>query len=311
MIEIDRVSKAFGDRLALDAVSLDVRRGEILALLGHNGAGKTTLFAMLLGLRRFSAGDIRIGGVSVRRRHHAARRRVGSMLAPSFYEYLSGWDNLRLLASYSEPVPPSELAATVRFVCLADRIHDRVRVYSHGMRRRLALAQALVPRPDVLLLDEWEEGLDPEGRRDMRELIERLHRDTGMTIVMSSHHPDDLAGLAERVAILRHGRLVFIGPWRDLDDGPPAVRLDVDDWPRALSVLGSLRADVRPDGSVVPPVGCEVADLVEALVRAGVRVQAVEPIRAAMEAFYLRAPQASPGRRTARTAAGPRVVRDS
>jgi ABC-2 type transport system ATP-binding protein len=311
MIEIDRVSKAFGDRLALDTVSLDIRRGEILALLGHNGAGKSTLFAMLLGLLRLSAGDIRIGGVSVRHRPCEARRRVGSVLAPSFYEYLSGWDNLRLLASYSEPVSPSELTATVRFVGLAERIHDRVRVYSHGMRRRLALAQALVPRPDVLLLDEWEEGLDPEGRRDMRELIEGLHRDTGMTIMMSSHHPDDLAGLAERVAVLRHGRLVFVGSWHDLDDGPSAVRLDVDDWQRAQSVLGGLHADIRPDGSVVPPVGLEVADLVAALVRADVRVHAVEPIRASTDALYLRALHKSPTQRSARTAAGPRAVRDS
>lgn len=311
MIEIDGVSKAFGGRLALDAVSLDVRRGEILALLGHNGAGKSTLFALMLGLRHATAGDIRIDGVSVRRRPRDARRRVGSMLAPSFYEYLSGWDNLRLLASYSAAVSANELAATVRFVGLGDRIHDRVRVYSHGMRRRLALAQALVPRPDVLLLDEWEEGLDPEGRRDMRGLIERLHRDTGMTIVLSSHHPDDLVGLAERVAVLRHGRLVFVGAWRELEDGSSAVRLRVDDWRRAQSVLRGLGADIRSDGSVVPPVGCQVADLVAALVRADVRVHAVEPLHPSADALRLRTHDPLPPAQSAHAVARPRLVRSS
>lgn len=293
MIEFDRASKAFGDRLALDAVSFDVRRGEVVALLGHNGAGKSTLFALALGLRRLTAGDVRIGGVSVRRHARRARRAVGSVLAPAFYEYLSGWDNLRLLASYSGAQRAIDLESAVRFVELEDRIHDRVAVYSHGMRRRLALAQALLPRPDVLLLDEWEAGLDPEGVAAMRALILRLNREHSMTILLSSHQPGGVDAMCDRVVILRHGRVVFAGRWDELDDGAPAVRLTVDDWPRVLPIVRGLGGEVYADRVVVPPAGGDVADLVAALVRAGVRVRAVEPVRRSAEDRYLLALQRS------------------
>ncbi len=300
MIAIDGVSKTFGARCALDGVSFEVGRGEIVAMLGHNGAGKTTLFALMLGLLRFTAGDIVVDGVSVRAHPRAARRRIGSVVAPAFYEYLSGWDNLRILAGYSAPVPHADLAAAARFVGLGDRIHDRVRVYSHGMRRRLALAQALVPRPDVLLLDEWETGLDPEGVRDMRALILRLNREHGLTIVLTSHQPAGLDGLCERIAILRDGRLVFGGPWRDLDTGAPVVRITVDDWTRADATVRALGATLDPEGLVTLPVGGTVADLVAALVGVGVRIAAVEPVRASVEELYFRVsqPSTAPGRRS-------------
>lgn len=294
MIQVDRVSKAFGARLALDAISLEVRRGEVLALLGHNGAGKSTLFALILGLLHLTSGDIRVQGTSVRRHARRARRGIGSVLAPAFYEYLSGWDNLRTLTSYSAPAPRAEMLAAVRAVGLADRIHDRVRVYSHGMRRRLALAQALLPRPDILLLDEWETGLDPEGMRDLQALVMRLHHDEGMTVVVSSHQPIGVAKVADRVAILRQGRLVFAGRWAELDEGAATVRLDLDDWERATPVLQ--RVGARPDGDrvVTLPSGVDVADVVAALVTAGVRVRAVEPIGRTAEDRYLRALAAAP-----------------
>ncbi len=281
--------------MALDAVSFDVARGEMLALLGPNGAGKSTLFALLLGLRRLTDGDIAVGGISVRDRPRDARRGVGSVLAPAFYEYLSGWDNLRILCGYSAPVAPVEMAAVVRHVGLADRIHDRVRVYSHGMRRRLALAQALLPRPAVLLLDEWEAGLDPEAIRDLRTLLVGLNRAHGMTIVVSSHQPRGLDDMCDRVAILRQGRLVFVGPWHDLDGGAPAVRLTVDDWPRATPVLRGLGAEVGGDGVVALARGSTVADLVAALVHAGVGVQGAAPVRRTPDELYLAALAQPPG----------------
>lgn len=289
MITFDGVTKAFGKRLALDDVSFTVRRGEVVALLGHNGAGKSTLFALMLGLLRLTRGDIAIDGVSVRHQPRQARRRVGSVLAPAFYEYLSGWDNLRLLASYSGTVSPTEVAETARFVGLAERIHDRVRQYSHGMRRRLALAQALLPRPELLLLDEWESGLDPEGRHEMRDLIVRLNRDHGVTVVLSSHHPSGLHGMCDRLAVLCQGRIVFVGTWTDLRDETPVVMLDLDDWERARPVLEALGASRSAGDRVVLAPGSDVADVVAALVRAEVRVRGVRVADAGSEALYLRA----------------------
>lgn len=289
MIEFDRVSKRFGTQCALDDVSFGVARGEAVALLGHNGAGKSTLFTIVLGLRRATAGDVRVDGVSVRADPRRARRAVGSVLAPAFYEYLSGWDNLRILSAYSGAVSTAELRGAVRFVGLAERIDDRVGTYSHGMRRRLALAQALVPRPDLLLLDEWEAGLDPEGIVQMRALLARLHREDGMTLLLSSHQPSGVDALCERVVVLRRGRLAFAGRWSELGADATVVRLDVDDRERARATAERLGAACGDDGLVTLARGADVADLVAALVAAGVRVRAVEPVGLSAEARYLRA----------------------
>lgn len=289
MLELARVGKAFGDRRALDDVSLAVERGEMLALLGHNGAGKSTLFGLVLGLLRLDAGDVRVRGVSVAREPRRARIGVGSMLAPAFYEYLSGRDNLRAFTSYSGPIAPAEAAAAIRFVGLDDRIDDRVRTYSHGMRRRLALALALLPRPDLLLLDEWEAGLDPEGTDAMRALIVRINREHGTTVVVSSHRPAAVHAMCARVAILRQGRLVFDGRWDDLDGPAARVRLGLDDWERAAPVLARLGAARDGDGVVALAATTDPADLVAALVEAGVRVGMVEPVRRSPDDRYLRA----------------------
>ncbi len=289
MIEFDRVSKQFGERRAIDAVSFDVQRGEMMALLGHNGAGKSTLFALALGLRRLTGGDIRVDGVSVRQRPRRARRSIGSVLAPASYEYMSGWDNLRIVTSYSGAVTKEELRAAVRFVGLEERIGDRVATYSHGMRRRLALAQALVPRPDVLLLDEWESGLDPEGVAQMRNLLERLNQEHAVTLLLSSHQPAGVLTMCDRVAILRHGRLAFVGPWSALDDPGIVVRLTVDDWTAAVAVLAIRNLTPGPDHTIAVASQDEVAAAVAALVHAGIRVHAVEPVRLDAEERYLRA----------------------
>lgn len=289
MIAFDGVVKTFGERRALDGVSFEVRRGEILGVLGHNGAGKSTLFGVTLGLLRLSGGDVLVDGVSVRRDARRARANVGSMLAPAFYEYLSGRDNLRLLASYSERrVAAAEVDAVVRLVGLGERIDDRVRQYSHGMRRRLALAQALLPRPAMLLLDEWEAGLDPEGVIEMRDLVIRLNREHGMTVVMSSHQPAAMHGMGERLAILREGRLVFLGAWAELDEGAPTFVLDVDDWSRADAVLETIHARRGAGDRVTLVPGSDVADVVAALVRAGVRVRGVRSAESSPESLVER-----------------------
>ena len=293
MIAFDRVSKAFGKRRALDAVSLEVRHGEILALLGHNGAGKSTLFALALGLLRMTGGDIVVREVSVRRDPRRAREGIGSVLAPAFYGYLSGWDNLRALTCYSGDVSPAEISAVVDLVGLDDRIHDRVREYSHGMRRRLALAQALLPRPQLLLLDEWETGLDPEGTHAMEQVIRDLNREHGVTVIVASHQLAGARRLADRCAILREGRLVFSGGWEEIDHGPVTVRLELDDWTQAASVLDAARARILGDGLVELGSGSSVPEVVAALAQASVGVHAVERQRLTLDDYY---------RRTARVA---------
>ena len=165
MLTVSHLSKRFGRGQgppALDDVSFTVRKGEIFGLLGHNGAGKSTALGIMLGMVYPDEGEVTIGGVSVQQERERAMRKTGAIFeSPSFYEYLTGWRNLQVLTAFSGSVPKKEMEEMVRWVGLADRIHDRVRTYSHGMRQRLALAQALLPRPEMLLLDEPTDGTRP------------------------------------------------------------------------------------------------------------------------------------------------------
>jgi len=287
MIRLEHLGKTFRGRRALEDLTLEIPRGEIFGLLGHNGAGKSTTFGMLLGQVHPDSGEAFIRGVSVQRDRACALQRVGAIFeTPGFYEYLSGWNNLRIFTGYTAKLDAAEIEETVRFVGLGGRIHDPVRVYSHGMRQRLALAQALLPRPEVVLLDEPAEGLDPEGIHEMRHLILRLNREHGMTVLLSSHQLPEVEQLCSRVAILNQGRLVFQGCWSDLATGNKRFRLEVDDWPKSEAVLKKFNATLEKS-AVELQAGCEIADVVHALVQAGVRVSAVEPLRQTLEEIYL------------------------
>lgn len=214
-----------------------------------------------------------------------AIRKVGAIFeTPAFYEYMSGWQNLRFLVSLSGLINEGRLREIIRLVGLEHRVHDPVRTYSHGMRQRLALAQALLPDPEFILLDEPTEGLDPEGIHEMRELIRRLRDHHGLTVMLSSHLLSEVEQLCNRVAILHQGRLVFCGQWRGEESDHS---LDVDDWCRAAAVLQQIRATCPSPGRVRLPPELDPADLVAALVRAGIRVRALAPIRPTLEDFYL------------------------
>jgi ABC-2 type transport system ATP-binding protein len=291
MIRLEHLSKTFKKRVALEDLSLEIRPGEIFGLLGHNGAGKSTTLGMILGQIYPTSGEAFIRGVPVQQNRQKALDKVGAIFEePAFHDYLSGWDNLRILTSYSARLPDEELREAVRFTGLEKRIHDPVWVYSHGMRQRLALAQALLPRPDLILLDEPAEGLDPEGIFEMRKLIVRLNREQGMTVVLSSHLLAEVEQLCDRVAILNQGRMIFEGRWNELTADPsPAHRLEVDDWKKAAVILKKLRVSRPTSDTISLAPGGDMADVVSALVKGGVRIRAIEPLRRNLEDIYLKA----------------------
>ena len=215
MIRLENLQKRFGRRVAVENLSLEIEEGALYGLLGHNGAGKSTTIGMMLGQVVPDAGRVLIGGHDVQRQRAQALGRTGAIFeTPSFYGYLSGRRNLEIFCSYGRPVSRHEIDEAVDTVRLGSRIDDPVRVYSHGMRQRLALAQALLPRPRVLILDEPSEGLDPEGIYEMRELIRQLHRDFQLTILICSHLLAEVEQICPHVAIMRKGRLLFHGDWR-------------------------------------------------------------------------------------------------
>jgi ABC-2 type transport system ATP-binding protein len=288
MLQLESLRKSFGGQPALDGVSFEVGQGEIYGLLGHNGAGKSTTLGIILGMVAPDGGEAKIGGISVQRKRAAALRHVGSIFEnPSFYEYLSGWENLRILANFSGPFDRAAAREIVGRVGLTGRIGSKVRTYSHGMRQRLALAQALLPMPRVLLLDEPTDGLDPEGIKWFRDFILSLREERGMTVLFNSHLLAEVEQMCDRVAILKQGKRVFEGRVASLAGDEQVFELDVEPWDRAAHFLELQGAKVIAPGRISMPPDIDPAVMVAALVGLHVRVSAFAPVRRSLEDLYL------------------------
>lgn len=288
MLIANHLCKKFGGKPALSDVSFHVKRGEIYGLLGHNGAGKSTSLGIILGMVMPDRGDVTIGGISVLENRSKALRKVGAIFeAPAFYEYLSGWDNLKILMGYSGGFDASAARKVVERVGLTKRIGSKVQTYSHGMRQRLALAQALLPEPEVLLLDEPTDGLDPEGIKWFRDFILNLRDERGMTVLFNSHLLAEVELMCDRVAILREGKRVFEGAVNGLQDEAPVFEVDLDPWGTACGFVHSAGGEVLATGRISLPPQMDPAEMVDTLVRAGVRVRVFAPVKRSLEDLYM------------------------
>lgn len=290
MIELRNVVKDFGRRRAVDDLSLAVPRGEIFGLLGHNGAGKSTAIGMMLGQVWPTAGAVLVCGHDVARHRAAALARVGAIFeAPVFYDYLSGWRNLEVLSLYSGPVSPRRIAEVLDWVGLTGRERSKVRTYSHGMRARLAIAQALLPNPELLILDEPSDGLDPEGIHEMRETILRLRRELNLTILLSSHLLNEVEQLCTRIAVMNRGRKVFEGTIADATRRPDRVRLLTDDFPAAARGLAEagLADATEADARLTLRPGVRTADVARWLVQHSHPIHELANEEQTLEQFYL------------------------
>jgi len=291
MIEVRALTKRFtAERLALDDVSFQVPQGQIMGLLGHNGAGKSTVLGIMLGMVRPTKGEVFIGGHSVQKNHHAALRQIGAIFeAPSFYEYMTGWENLRALCSLSGWWDEKEVWRVLEMVDLKDRVKSKVRSYSHGMRQRLALAQALLPEPKCLLLDEPTDGLDPEGIHEFRRTILKLRAEHGLTILLNSHLLGEVEQMCDQCVILRQGKKVYEGPVRSREPELPRYALDTPDLDKAREIITAAGAQWQ-DGAT-STVQChgqlEGPELLARLVTGGVRIQAWTPVHKTLEDWYL------------------------
>ncbi|NNE91924.1 MAG: ABC transporter ATP-binding protein [Verrucomicrobiales bacterium] len=291
MLNVSELSKTFSRNApkALDEVSFSVEKGEIYGLLGHNGAGKSTALGIMLGMVYPDSGDVSIGNVSIREDRCGALRKVGAIFeAPAFYGYLTGWRNLKVLTAFSGGVEKSRLLEVVEWVGLRDRIHDKVDTYSHGMRQRLALAQAMLPGPEILILDEPTDGLDPEGIVEFRDQLFELRDQFGVTILLSSHLLSEVEQVCDRVAILKGGRRVYEGSSRGLADDGIVIRLETDDFQKALEITetGFGGKKLRDDLLSVP-LETDTADVLDTLVKAGVRLKQFVREEQSLERFYM------------------------
>jgi ABC-2 type transport system ATP-binding protein len=290
-IEVLGVTKRFGpDRAAVDDLSFSVGPGHVCGLLGPNGAGKTTTLRVALGLVRADAGTVNILGERVTP-GNAVLASVGAIVErPSFVPHLSGSKNLALYwraGGGTWPAPGLDEALAI--AGLGADVARKVKTYSQGMRQRLGIAQALLGRPRVLILDEPTNGLDPGEMREMRRLLSSL-AGTGVTTLLSTHLLSEVEHVCTHAVVMDHGRLVASGPVAELVGASTAAYLEVDDVPRARTALASVPGvvsvdDAAPGLSVVLD-GAARSDVVAALVRAGIGVETVMSRHRLEDAFF-------------------------
>ncbi len=290
MIQLRNVQKIFGRHQAVEDLTLSVPAGEIFGLLGHNGAGKSTAIGMMLGQVWPTQGEVRVCGFDVTTQRQRALQKVGAIFeTPVFYDYLSGWRNLEILTHYTAPTSKQRINEVIDWVGLTGREKSVVKTYSHGMRTRLALAQALLPEPKLLILDEPSDGLDPEGIHEMRQTILRLHKEMGLTILLSSHQLKEVELLCTRIAVMNKGRKVFDGPMSSIQQAQSWVRLRVNDFAAAMKLLrqAGLITDER-DGNLIALTEHSGTDqVVRCLVKEGISVYEIAPHEQDLEEFYL------------------------
>ncbi len=286
ILETDRLTRRYGDRLAVDAVSMAVRPREVYGFLGPNGAGKTTMLRMLLGLVRPTSGRASVLGHPPG--SPAALAGVGALVeSPGFFPYLSGRDNLRVLARHAR-LDDVAVEAALEQVDLTDRASEPFRSYSLGMKQRLGVAAALLGNPRLLILDEPTNGLDPAGMADMRELIRAL-ADAGQTVLLSSHLLGEVQQVCDRVGVISRGRLLAERTLAELRE-TAGLLVRAEPLPRAAEVASRMvgGANVaRVDGALRLGVDPAAApNLVRALVRADVDVTEVRPVERTLEHIF-------------------------
>lgn len=294
IVTLQNVTKRIGGKTIIDKLSFQVPQGEVFGFLGPNGAGKTTTIRMMVGLMSMSEGDILIGGHSIRTDFEKAVKQVGAIVEnPEMYKFLSGWNNLVHYARMVPGITHHRITEVVKLMGLENRIHDKVKTYSLGMRQRLGVAQAVLHKPRLLILDEPTNGLDPAGIRELRDYLRQLSREEGVSVIVSSHLLSEMELMCDRVAIIQNGRLVDVRSTKELVQagGRSTVVFEVSDTKLAHRVLaqndGAYPAELQQEGIVLQLDREEIADVTALLVHAGVKIFGIHPVTTSLEDKFL------------------------
>ena len=297
VVETNGLTKRFGDRVAVREVDLHIPRGCAFGYLGPNGAGKTTLIRMLLGLTGATSGTMHLLGRPVPAERAKALARVGAIVEePRFHGHLTGRENLRVIAAAREPEAHERIDGALARVGLSERADERVKRYSQGMRQRLGVARSLLADPELLILDEPTNGLDPGGIHEFRAMIRGFVAE-GRTVLLSSHLLDEVERICDQVAIVDRGRVAMQGSIAELAaGGEQTILVATNDDGRALAIVGEHRAvqsaTTGPEGVRVtlrPDVAANDAagDLSRRLVLANLALRRFEPTRVSLEQRFL------------------------
>jgi ABC-2 type transport system ATP-binding protein len=292
VLQIKNLRKDIGKKTIIDDLSLDVFAGEVFGFLGPNGAGKTTTIRMIVGLMGITSGEVLINGISIKKDFAKAIQHVGAIVEnPEMYKFLTGHQNLLHYARMVKGVTKERINEVVELVGLEKRIHDKVKTYSLGMRQRLGLAQALLHKPSLLILDEPTNGLDPAGIREIRDYLRRLAKEEGLAVIVSSHLLSEMEMMCDRFAIIQHGRLVGIESVQELSKHSHKVLLNVEPVEQAVRIIRVTYSDaeiqVTDQGIEVSIEYDEIPALNVALVSEGVKVYGIQMVAKSLEERFL------------------------
>ena len=285
LLECINLCKSFGKKQILKNVSFSINEGDILAFIGPNGSGKTTTIKLILGLQKIDSGKVLINGIDITTQFEDAIRKVGAIVEnPDCYMYLTGWQNLRLIADYYGNISDEDIEELVKYVGLDARINDKVNKYSLGMRQRLGIARALLNKPNILILDEPTNGLDPEGIKDLRVLLKRLSSD-GMGILISSHNLAELESFCNKVCIIDNGKIIESSEVTTLKNNENIVMFIVSDTTK-INIKDTF--DVKKTSFKVKANKEIVAKIIKQLVKDGIDIYEVKNEELTLEEAFLK-----------------------
>lgn len=255
VMELVNLKKTIRKKEIIKGISFQIQRGEVFGFLGPNGAGKTTTIRMMVGLMGITDGDVLIEGKSIRNEFKQAVRHVGAIVEnPEMYPFLSGWKNLQQYARMMEGITEERIREVVALVGLEKAIHEKAGRYSLGMRQRLGIAQALLHKPSILILDEPTNGLDPSGIREIRLYLRKLAEEENVAVIVSSHLLSEIELMCDRIGIIKNGKLIAIEQVKKttVEDEALIVQLEAEPVNGALQIVKShIIGDVVVDGNLL------------------------------------------------------------
>ena len=285
VLEVKNIDKFFGKKQILKDISFDIEEGEILGFVGPNGSGKTTTIKIILGLQQASRGEVFINGNNIKDNYENAIRKVGAIVeSPDMYMYLSGLENLKLVANYYN-ISHNEIERVVEFVGLKDRIKDKVSKYSLGMRQRLGIAQAILNKPNLLIVDEPTNGLDPSGIIEFRKMLKELAKKEKMSIFISSHNLAEIENICDKVLLLKEGKIVSSDVLKEVENN--------DKYKLELSSTLKLKKEEKVeiiDDNYIYYLGNkeDIAKFIETLVNKKIKIYSVVKCKESLEDIFIK-----------------------
>lgn len=291
VLKCDNINKVIKKKQILNNVSFELNEGEILGFIGPNGAGKTTTIKLILGLQSITSGMVKINGYDVQKDFVHAIERVGAIVEnPDFYMYLSGRKNLELVANMYKGVTKERIDEVVKLVGLENRINDKVSKYSLGMRQRLGIAQAIINKPNLLVLDEPTNGLDPEGIKELREFLVKLSKEENMAIFISSHNLAELESFCNKICIIKNGEIIENSSMEELKsekiDEKNIYTVEINDTKllekdEKISIIDGTHFKLIIEKENVP-------EFIEMLINKNVKIYEIKEERVSLEEAFLK-----------------------